>query len=297
MSTTRRRFLSATAASALTATLAAPLRAMSSATGTASPYMKTIGLQLWTVRNQMAADRDATLQAIVDAGYKQVEMGVITDGGVELAKAARDLGLRVTSSFCDWNVFANPEKKGVASPQKVIDAAQKIGLDHIVFGYIGKGFRETPDQYKAIADRCNAAAEKARRAGIRLCYHNHSFEFKPFNNAVKQTSGPASGNEMPTGFDVLMKRFDPEMEFELDVFWAAVGGWDPVQTMQRLDGRVSQVHLKDLKRETPVLHDEGKVPAEAFQECGDGMLDMPKILEISRKIGVSQCHVEQDQSP
>ena len=67
--------------------------------------------------------------------------------------------------------------------------------------------------------------------------------------------------------------------------------------MIKLDGRISQLHLKDLKKGAEVCHDEGKVPNEAFKELGNGSIDMAAIMNLGEKIGVEQCHVEQDQSP
>ena len=67
--------------------------------------------------------------------------------------------------------------------------------------------------------------------------------------------------------------------------------------MKKLGDRITQVHLKDPKEGTAVIYDEGKVPAEAFQECGDGSIDMGEVMKLAREIGAVYCHVEQDQSP
>lgn len=83
---------------------------------------------------------------------------------------------------------------------------------------------------------------------------------------------------------------------ELDVFRVAIGGWQPIETLLKLKGRVSQVHLKDLQQDTPTNYDEGTIPYEAFKELGNGVIDMGHVLKVSAEIGVEQCHVEQDQS-
>lgn len=257
------------------------------ASAAVAKYRKTIGLQLWTVRNQLADDAQATLQAVADAGYWQAELGNVTENA-ENAKIARDVGLEVTSSFMNWATLGKPEdvKAGKApSTEKVLDAAKSLGLKHLVFGYIGRGSRETADQFKAHAAAANAFGEKCQAAGIQLCYHNHSFEFAPIDGAKN-------------GFEVFVDEFDEKLvPFELDVFWAAIGGYDPVATLARLKGRVSQVHLKDLKAGIGTNYDEGKVPKDAFQELGDGSIDMAAVIEASYAAGAEQCHVEQDQSP
>lgn len=247
-------------------------------------FVKQIGLQLWTVRNQMAADTKGTIKAIADAGYWQVELGDVMKSD-EIIAAANDHGLKVTSSFIDWNVVGNPNALDVASIDRVVEKAKALNLKHLVFGYIGKGHRETSDHYKRHAARANAAGEKCAAAGMQLNYHNHSFEFEKLPDGK-------------SGFEIFQAEFDPELvKFELDVFWAQIGGLDALQAISQLKGRIAQLHLKDLKKGTPVIYDEGVVPADAFKELGNGIIDMAAILKAGDECGVDQCHVEQDQSP
>jgi len=249
-------------------------------------YTGNIGLQLYTLRTQMATKPAATLRAVKDAGYAQVELMDVSDADT-MVPLAKEHGLNVTSSFMNWEILGNPSAKNIPTLQATIDKAAKHKLRYLVFGYIGKGHRETADQYKSIADRSNAAGDACNAAGIQLCYHHHSFEFQPLESG-KPT----------TGFDVFVERFSPElMQFEIDVFWAAIGGHDPVDLLQKLKGRVAQVHLKDLLPGVANIFDEGKVPNEAFKEVGSGTINMAKVIEVAQSIGVGNCHVEQDQSP
>ncbi len=276
----RRTFLQTSGATALTAMLARPLYAMPQDT----KYMKNIGLQLWTVRNQMKDDEAGTLKAVADAGYKQVEL-MKTLGSEKIVKTAKDVGMQVTSAFIEWTSLGKPDDKKAPEFDKILDQAKAFGLKHLVFGYIGKGERETVDHFKRHADQANKAGEKCAKAGIQLCYHNHSFEFAKLNGGK-------------TGWDVFVKEFDKKLvKFEVDVFWVKIGGLDPYKTLRQLKGRVSQVHLKDLVKGAKTQHDEGKVPHEAFKELGAGTIDMAKVMKISAEIGAQQCHVEQDQSP
>lgn len=276
----RRQFLSMTGG-ALALSLSNPLQAVMAS---GSRYIDNIGLQLWTVRNQLAEDVPATLKAVADAGYKQVELMNVLKAD-EVVPAAKGLGLDVTSAFIDWQSIGNPDADGAPSFDRILEKAKSLGLKHLVYGYIGKGHRETADQFKGHADRANVAGEKCKAAGIQLCYHNHSFEF-----------AKVDGDK--TGFDIFIDRFDTNLvKFEVDVFWVKIGGWNPISTLNKLSKRVSQVHLKDLKPGTGVIHDEGKVPHEAFKELGNGEIDMADVLKVAEAIGADQCHVEQDQSP
>ena len=249
-----------------------------------SQYVKEIGLQLYTLRNELAEDVPGTLKAVADAGYYQVELMRVV-GADDVFKAARDAGLRVTSAMIDWLTIVSPEKEGVPSFKETLDVAVEQKLKYLVIPYVGKGNRETVDQLKQLAQRANRAGAICRKAGIQLCYHHHSFEF------AKLTGGE-------TGWDVFVREFDPELvKFEIDVFWATIGGMDAVATIKGLKGRVAQLHLKDLLKGTPTIYDEGQVPKDAFQEVGDGTIDWSAILQAGEFAGVAQCHVEQDQSP
>ena len=279
----RRHFLQTTAGlsvAALTAQLARPLHAMPQS----SKYLDSIGLQLWTVRDQLKEDTKKTLKAVADAGYKQVElMSVI--GSEEIVEQAKALGMGVTSGFMNWESICKPKKGGIASVEDIIATASKMELQHLVFGYIGQGSRETSQQMKQIAKNANEAAKKASDAGLQMCYHNHSFEFEKIDGDT-------------TGYYILVEELDEELvKFELDVFWVKVGGLDPLEEMKKLDGRISQVHLKDVKEGTGVIYDEGKVPEEAFKECGNGTIDMGEVMTLAEEVGAVNCHVEQDQSP
>ncbi|MEO1618987.1 MAG: sugar phosphate isomerase/epimerase family protein [Planctomycetota bacterium] len=282
----RRAWFQQTAAVSLASWLASPLNSWAAESSASLPYMDRIGLQLYTVRDQMNQDTEGTLKAVAKAGYKQVELMNVDEEALKIAAIARDNGMRVHSAFINWKSIASLEKQDGLTVEQTIELGERIGLRHLVFGYIDRNSRQTADQCKGIAERANQAAEATRNAGMRMAYHNHSFEFGPFEGGTK------------TGFDIFIERFDPQlMDFELDVFWAKIGGLDPFDLMKRLAGRITMVHLKDLKAETPVIHDEGKVPKDAFQECGDGTIDMPAVMRLAEEIGVHECHVEQDQSP
>jgi sugar phosphate isomerase/epimerase len=283
----RRQLLQLTAAASATAALAPwpKLFAAQNAAATAGAANRNgIGLQLWTVRNQLAEDIGGTLSKIVDAGYEQIELMNVLDSG-DIVTQAKSQGLEVRSAFFNWQTIAEPKADGVPTMQAVIERADQYGLEHLVFGYIGKSARDTADKIKAICENTNKAAELVEKAGMKLSYHNHSFEFAAFDDG-----------QIP--FELMVENFDAEqVGYEVDVFWVAIGGYDPYKTMERLGPKMRQIHLKDLKAQMGTINDEGQVPNDAFQECGDGTIDMVKILEIADKYKVSQFHVEQDQSP
>ena len=274
----RRHFLKTALASSLASSAAIQALALSKN----NRYRKQIGIQLYTLRNQINEDAAGTIKAVAEAGYYQVEpyRSPHTDA---MLKAAKDNGLKVNSTHFDWQSVTNPGKEGVAPFANDLEFANKHGIKHLVIPYVHDYNRKNLDDYKRLAENCNKAAVQAKAAGVQLSYHNHAFEFEPMQGKK-------------SGYDILISEFAPEMKFEVDVFWVVVGGQDPVKLIKKLKGRVTQLHLKDLKKgiKTPEF---GKLSNDAFKELGNGSIDMEPIIEAADKAGVEHCHVEQDQSP
>ncbi|MFY9256881.1 MAG: sugar phosphate isomerase/epimerase [Fuerstiella sp.] len=245
-------------------------------------YRNEIGIQLYTLRNEIGKDVKATIKAVADAGYKQVECYGFPNAE-PMINAARENGLAINSTHFDWDSVVNPDDKGVRPFSEVLNKANDAGIKHLVVPYLADRNRKTLDDYKLLCERCNKAAEQAKKSGIQLSYHNHSFEFQPMEGGV-------------TGYETMIKEFSPDMHFEVDVFWIQLGGKDPVEMIRELKGRVSQLHLKDLNQSIKAPMYSG-VPNEAFEELGDGIIRMQPILDAAKDAGVKICHVEQDHSP
>jgi sugar phosphate isomerase/epimerase len=177
----------------------------------------------------------------------------------------------------------NPKDEGMSDFMKILDKAKAAGLSHLVIPYLADGNRGSLDAYKKVAANANKAAEKAKAAGIQLAYHNHAFEFEPKEGGKR-------------GFDIFTQEFSKDMKFEIDVFWVKVANIDPAELIAKLAGRVSQLHLKDLKAGIG-LPEFGSLPPEAFKELGNGIIPMEPLLVAAEKAGVVHCHVEQDHSP
>lgn len=245
-------------------------------------YRKDIGIQLYTLRNPIAKDVVGTLKAVAAAGYRQVEPYGFPNADA-MIRAAKDSGLAVHSSHFDWDCVVNPKDAAMSDFSRVLEKAKAAGLSDLVIPYLAEGNRDSLDAYKKVADHSNKAAAMAKEAGVRLSYHNHSFEFEPKEGGK-------------SGFDVLTAGFSKDMMFEIDVFWVKAAGLEPAELIRKLTGRVSQLHLKDLK-DGIELPNFGGMPDDAFQELGDGIIPMEPILAAAKAAGVVHCHVEQDQSP
>ena len=246
-------------------------------------YRKNIGIQLYTLRKEIAKDPVATLKQVAAAGFHQVEPYGFPNAG-PMISAAKEVGLAVNSSHFEWDAVVNPKDAAMSDFSKILDQAKEAGLTDLVIPYLQDGNRKTLDDYRKIAENANKAAAMAKKAGIQLSYHNHNFEFEPKDGGK-------------TGYDIFIENFSPDMHFEIDVFWVKAAGLDPAALIKKLKGRVSQLHLKDLKEGIAIPSYSTALPEDAFQELGDGIISMEPIIVAAREAGVRHCHVEQDQSP
>jgi sugar phosphate isomerase/epimerase len=247
----------------------------------APPSARPWGVQLYTVRNQLAKDPAETLKAIAAIGYKEVEFfGPNLDTWVPMAK---QVGLTPISTHLDSALILNDTPQDELD--KTFDGIAKHGFKCALMAYIPPPQRgKEAAAYQKFGDQMNRAGKSAKRAGLQFGYHNHAFEF-----------GKLADGTRP--LDTILKSFDPALvRFEVDVFWVSVTGNDPVALLQQLGKRVMLVHLKDKAKDTPVQFDETVKPV-AFAEVGSGTVDIPAVLKTAEKIGVEHFFVEQDQSP
>ena len=214
-----------------------------------------VALQLYSVRDALAADYEGVLRRIADMGYAGVEMaGNYGAGGpAEAAAFIRSLGMELTSAH-----LGLPEN-GDASEQ--IETARALGITDWVVPWIPPEKFTTRDSVLEQVERLNEAAELARAAGLNLLYHNHWFEFE-------STPGLDGG----TPFELMMATLSPDVLWEIDAYWVQTGGSDVVATLDRLGERVRLLHVKDGPADVQ----------KSMQAVGDGLLDYAAILPHAR---------------
>lgn len=240
--------------------------------------LSTVGVQLYTVRSVLPNQPLETLKAIHDIGYREVE--AVFANLAKIAPLFAQAQLKPVSLHLDFALFG-PGKE--ADLTTALADAKRYGFRYVVCPYVPPPERTGLEGMRKLAQRLNEAGGQAQSQGLRLCYHNHAFEFEPL--------------EGTTPFAVLLSETKPDrLALELDVFWVSVAGHQPVELLQAHKGRVPLIHLKDKARAVPVQYKES-VPKEAFQEVGHGSLDFPAILKAAETAGVEHYFVEQDQTP
>lgn len=240
---------------------------LSTATLPQSPTPWLAGLQLYTVREPLAADIDRTLRDIADLGYREVETAGFAAAAIDvLQEKLHRFGLTTPSMHAGYDDLRQ-------NPDGVVAQAAILGSTFAVCPSIDADQRRTLDDWKRACETLNRAGSILRRQGVTLAYHNHDFEFVPFEDGT-------------TPFQLLTRESDAgDVKLELDVYWLAKASLDPVRSLVDAGGRVVLVHLKDLGRDGSTV------------ELGAGILDIEAIVRTALLAGVKHLFVEQDDSP
>jgi sugar phosphate isomerase/epimerase len=224
-----------------------------------------IAVQLYTLRRLLAVDLPGTLRAVATAGYRAVELaGLPETAPDELTRLLDDAGLQVVASHESIEDLRD-------DASAVGDRLAALQCPRLIVPWMPEEDRRNAADVQRFAAELGAYAQKFATLGIRVGYHNHSFEFAPLDGT--------------TVWDVLLAELPPEVELELDVYWAAVGGRDPVAVIRAAPDRVRLLHMKD-RTAGPEPHDA---------PTGEGILPFPEIVEAGRAVGAEWYIVEQDE--
>ena len=239
--------------------------------------LKTVGVQLYTVRSVLPQKPEEILKAIRAIGYQEIEATFANFD--KIWPAVQASGLKPVSMHLDNKMVM----RGGDELAKAVDSLKQYGFQYAVHPYVAAEDRGGPEVMKTLAGKLNDLGELCKKVGMQAAYHNHAFEFAK------------TGDE--SLFDILAKNTDKKLvAFEADLFWVSVAGLDPVEFLKQHKGRVPLVHLKDKAQGTEQRFNEG-VPRTAFKEVGNGTLDFPAVLKAASSAGVKHYFVEQDQTP
>jgi sugar phosphate isomerase/epimerase len=239
--------------------------------------LKVIGVQLYTLRDVISQKPAETLHALEQIGFGEVE--VVAASLDKIWESLKQTSLKPVSLHLDTLMFTRDQAK---LPAALEDAGRR-GFQYVVCPYVRPEDRGGADVMRKLGDTLNKAGEVCNKSGLRLCYHNHAFEFE------------ASGQG--TLFDILMETADPKLAgIELDIMWTQVAGVDPVAVLKKYGKRVELMHLKDVEKGVPVQYKES-IPRSAFREVGGGVIDFAAVLKAAAQAGVKHYFVEQDQTP
>ncbi|MDP4096785.1 sugar phosphate isomerase/epimerase [Paenibacillus sp. P96] len=226
--------------------------------------MAKIGLQLYTVRDQLEQDFEGTLRKVAALGYQGVEFHTFFGRTAEEVKALLDeLGLEILGTHVAYQRLVDHLDEEIAYHKAV-------GNKYLVVPYL----TEEERQWSEVFDNLAKIGTALKEAGLVLCYHNHEFEL------TEELDGKPV-------FDVMYETVSADvLQVEMDTCWVHYGGYDPVEYIARYTGRLPIIHLKDMSR-----NEEGNA---VTVELGKGEVNLSAIADAAVGAGVDWIVVEQD---
>ena len=235
------------------------------------------GLTLYTVRDDMATNAKATLMAVSEAGYKNIEAAGYKNGKFygmapsDFKKLLNELGLKPISTHQGSVTMENADS--------MIADVKEAGFKYFVIPVPPMGLFKYDQQTMTMSMTGGAAnlaeiittlGKKCEAAGLKLLYHNHDFEFKKDADGI-------------VPIDYLLENTDPKyVNFQMDLYWVTKAGADPVAYFEKYPGRFKIWHVKD-------MDEKGR-----FAPVGKGKIDFARILEKKKLSGMIYYMVEQD---
>lgn len=264
---------------------------------------KQIGLQLYTLRDELTKDVKGGMAQLGKIGFNHLETYFNYAGPTgknlfwgltakELKTLMIDNKLLTHSGHYQLNDFLTAGNGKDDALKFQLDLAAQLGQEYFVVPVppIGTWDKLTVDSYKFMSAQFNKASEICRKSGVKFAYHNHYWEFKPLEGAK-------------TGFDIMMAETDPKLvDFELDLFWATKAGAEPVELFQKYPKRIVMWHVKDMDKSKTDSVYTAAIPSPAvsdvfknikFAEVGTGAINFKEIFKHTEDL--KYYFVEQDQ--
>ena len=212
-------------------------------------------LQLYTLRNAISEDLPGTIKKVADIGFTQVEPYNFVATAKELGAALKENGLTAPSGHAPLMSQDQDE---------IFTAAKELGISTVIDPFLPAEHWQTAEDIQATAAKLNAAAKKGAEYGIRVGYHNHAWELESIIDGR-------------TALEYFESLLDPELVLEVDTYWVAVGGQDPVDILAKLGDRVKFIHIKD----GPLTTDN-----KAQQPAGQGKVPVMDVIAAAKSLEV-----------
>lgn len=242
---------------------------------------KKIGLQLYSLREQIVNDVSGVIAKVAKAGYSEVETygysandlfwgmkpsefkGLLTDNNLVSPSGHYDVGTYLSKESTDDELARILDE--------YTEAALAIDQTYIIVPWLAPEMRTSLDDYKYLAEKLNKVGEQLKKSNLQLGYHNHDFEFHDYDGQ--------------TGYDVFLAETDADkVKLELDLYWVVRSGLDPVQLFTDHPGRFKFWHVKDMDKTNPALN----------TEIGNGSIDYVTIFKDAKLSDVEFIYVEQE---
>ncbi|HMD59985.1 MAG TPA: sugar phosphate isomerase/epimerase [Opitutaceae bacterium] len=243
-----------------------------------TPETIPLGIQLWSLRAQLLPSLPSGLAMTKALGFTLVETaGTYGHTPKEFRSMAEANGLKIVGSHIGYDRMQS-DLPGVIAEVKA------LGASYVCVAWIPHEGDFTVAMAKAAAANFNTWGAALKAEGLGFGFHTHGYEFKPLPDGS-------------SAFDVLINETKPDLVFcEMDVFWVAQPGLDPVKLLQKYPTRFKAFHIKDMRKGAPTGLYEGKAPASDNVIVGQGSMDWPAIIAEGRRDGVQYYLIEDETS-
>ena len=228
-----------------------------------------IGLQLYTLRDEMEINPRKTLEHVAKVGYKELETADYKEGkiyGMEPSNfngMVADLGMKIVSGHISYNDLK-------FDWDRVLNMLQETNQKFVVLPYLEENERNLK-VYNEVIELLNNKGAELRKLDKVMAYHNHDFEFDRIEDIVPM--------------ELLLEETDPNLvDFELDLYWISKAGVSALDLFKRYENRFSLWHVKDMSLKGD------------FTEIGNGVIDFQEIFDQAHLAGRQHFFIEQDQS-
>lgn len=278
MKTSRRTFLKSGTIAALGASIF-PRLVFDSVAGAA-----TVGLQLYSVRDDMTKDPKGSLKKVADMGYKVIEHAGYANGKFygfepkEFKKILEDLGLKMHSGHVDFGMKAwDASKKDFTDTWKhTVEDAALMGQQFVITPELDENAQKDYDELMKVLDLWNKCGELCRKHGMKFGYHDDFFQ-----DAVL--------HDMKL-YDIIMKNTNPDsmmQQFDIANLYNAAGT-DPKEIIAKYPRRFESLHVKD------VLKEKNKENMHDSTVLGKGVLNVKEVVDLAIKNGAWLLIIEQE---
>jgi sugar phosphate isomerase/epimerase len=249
------------------------------ATGFSQPFGKTLkdtpGIVSYTYRKSFDKDVAATLDTIKRMGITNIEFSnLFKRTAKEIRQMLDERGMKCTSFGVSYDDLVN-------KTSEVAENAKTLGASYVRVAWI-------PHEGPATIETIKKAAEDFSKAGkflkenhnLMFCYHNHGYEFVPYENG--------------TLFDYLVANTDPKyVNFELDIVWAFLPGYDPAELIKKYPKRFKLMHVKDVRK--GIKGDAtGRIDTDSNVALGTGQIDIASIIKAAKKSDIEHYYIEDE---
>jgi sugar phosphate isomerase/epimerase len=254
----------------------------------AAKYKKLVGVQLYSVRDDMKRDPQSTLTALAEMGYKYVEHANYIDRkfygweAKEFKKRLDDLGLKMPSGHTVMGKKHWDEAKNEFTDlwKYTVDDAAILGQELVISPSIDMAIRKDKNLLLKYMDIFNKSGELCQKSGMRFGYHNHDFEF----------SEKLEGELL---YDIMLNNTDPTLVAQqLDIGNMINGGGVPAEVMKKFPGRFVSMHVKD---EVPSSAGHEKFESTVLGK-GSGQIDVQALVKLGDKEGGTKHFIIEQES-